>query len=409
MKRLRGLKALIHDAVDVTTELVREGQDSTGRTVVRAAGLVPGLGDAAALAEAMRRLGTGATLTSIRSVNRLVEVVSDAVIDELPLPAAPESPVPLRSDVLGTPGWIADAAIGLLAGAVGDRLGPRHAALDVGFRLRVGDRYLDAAPEAAAEVGRRVVVLVHGLATTEWSWCLDAHAKLGAPDAQFGARLAEAQGWTPVFARYNTGRRVADNARALSDVLDDLVSRADVAEIALVGHSMGGLVSRAAAWHAEAEARPWVGRVRAVATLGSPHQGAPLARFGDQAAGWLAAVDLPAFQVLARLVEARSAGIHDLRTGAVEGATDDAPPLVPRLRYAFLSSTITRDPDHPVGRALGDLLVQVPSASGPVGAPEGHVVHVVGGLAHAQLQVHPAVFDALAAFLAEAAPSGAPE
>jgi pimeloyl-ACP methyl ester carboxylesterase len=409
MKRLRGLKALVHDAVDATTGLVREGQDSTGRSVVRAAGLVPGLGDAAGLAELLRRLGTGATLASVRGVNRLVEALTDAVLDELPLPEVPSAPVPLRSDAIGSPAWVADAALGLLGGAVGDRLGPRHAGLDLGFRLRIGDRYVDEAPDAVHELGRRVVVLVHGLGTTEWSWCLEAAARLGAPDAHLGTRLAALQGWSPVLARYNTGRRVATSAAALSDALDALVARADVAEIALVGHSMGGLVARAAAWRAEQEGRPWVARARAVATLGSPHQGAPLARFGDQAAGWLAAVDLPVAQVLARLVEARSAGIHDLRTGAVEGVADGAPPLVPRLRYAFLSSTITRDPEHPVGQALGDLLVRVPSASGPAGAAAGHAVRVVGGVTHAQLQVHPAVLEALAAFLAEAAPTVRPE
>ena len=51
----------------------------------------------------------------------------------------------------------------------------------------------------------------------------------------------------------------------------------DVERVALLGHSMGGLILRAACAVATGEDRPWVARVTDLVTLGTPHLGAPLA------------------------------------------------------------------------------------------------------------------------------------
>ncbi len=58
---------------------------------------------------------------------------------------------------------------------------------------------------------------------------------------------------TPVYLRYNTGLPVGRNGADLAWLLDDLVAAwpVPVRSIALVGHSMGGLVVRAA-FHAAA-------------------------------------------------------------------------------------------------------------------------------------------------------------
>ena len=50
----------------------------------------------------------------------------------------------------------------------------------------------------------------------------------------------------------------------------------EVEEVALVGHSMGGLVSRSAAHSRSSDGAAWVEHVRKVVSLGSPHMGAPL-------------------------------------------------------------------------------------------------------------------------------------
>jgi hypothetical protein len=70
-------------------------------------------------------------------------------------------------------------------------------------------------------------------------------------------------------------------------------------------------------------------------------------------------------------------------------------PLLPNARYYFISATVTRDPSHPLGRLVGDLLVRVPSASGR--QTEEHTfpieVRTHGGILHHQLQNHPAVYE----------------
>ena len=53
-------------------------------------------------------------------------------------------------------------------------------------------------------------------------------------------------------------------------------------------------------------------------------------------------------------------------------------PLVDGVGYYFLAATIARDPAHPLGQLLGDLMVRLPSASGE--APEhARRIHFSGG------------------------------
>src|SRR5450759_597062 len=89
-------------------------------------------------------------------------------------------------------------------------------------------------------------------------------------------------------------------------------------------------------------------------------------------------------------------------------------PLLPGATHCFVSATITRDPKHPLGRLLGDILVLVPSATGqgktrriPFREEHGH--HI-GGTHHIALLNHPEVYERLRDWLAmapEALPSPA--
>jgi pimeloyl-ACP methyl ester carboxylesterase len=89
-----------------------------------------------------------------------------------------------------------------------------------------------------------VVVFLHGLFETEFSWRLGA----GEDGETYGSRLARDLGCTPVDVRYNTGRHISENGRSLSELLEAVVAEwpVEVEEVALVGHSMGGLVARSA-------------------------------------------------------------------------------------------------------------------------------------------------------------------
>jgi len=51
-------------------------------------------------------------------------------------------------------------------------------------------------------------------------------------------------------------------------------------EIAIVAHSMGGLVARSAHHYATLGGLAWRGKLRKLVFLGTPHHGAPLERGG---------------------------------------------------------------------------------------------------------------------------------
>src|SRR5215213_7909583 len=264
----------------------------------------------------------------------------------------------------------------------------------------------DAFPEASP----RVVVFVHGLMTTEFSWALGAHER-------FGDRLARDLGCTPVYVRYNSGRHISENGRSLGELMDELVAAwpVDVEEIALVGHSMGGLVARSACCHGSQDDADWARLATHSVSLGSPHMGAPL----EQAVHVLSAglAKLPETRPFANFLRRRSGGIRDLRQGslvdedwrdrdpdALRGAACAEVPLLESATHCFVSATVTRSDRHPVGRLIGDTLVLVPSASGRsrtrrIPFEDEYGMHL-GKASHFALLSHPAVYEKLRAWLA---------
>jgi hypothetical protein len=137
-------------------------------------------------------------------------------------------------------------ALAVLNGFAGDRLVRDHPALGLELELRErgGSVAVEPAALAAAYPGatERLVVFVHGLCETETAWRLGVPG--AAPRPTYGELLREELGFTPIYVRYNTGLHVSDNGRRLASTLEGLVRAwpVEAREIALIGHSMGGLV-----------------------------------------------------------------------------------------------------------------------------------------------------------------------
>ena len=261
------------------------------------------------------------------------------------------------------------------------------------------------------EATRKLSVFIHGLSCTEWSWSIFAEQFHGDPNVNFGTLLRDDLGYTPVYVRYNTGRHVSENGEELAKLLTELVANypGPLDEIILIGHSMGGLVARSAAHYGSLAGAPWLGRLKHVFCIGSPHLGAPLEQGANVLASILAAFDTPGTQIPAKILNLRSSGIKDLRFGYVvheDWHDHDADAFLADKRqdlafvegigYYFIASTVFRDPEHPLADFLGDCLVRLPSASGRHRQPERCVPFKIGkvfsGMHHLHLGNHPDVY-----------------
>ena len=311
-------------------------------------------------------------------------------------------------------------ALGAANGLFGDRLDRHHPELAVrlgfwqgGREVRLDETGVD---EAFATATPRLAVFVHGLCETEDGWRSPYPG--GAPRPTYGERLSAELGITPVYVRYNTGLHVSNNGRALAARLDELVSAwpTDVENIALIGHSMGGLVARSACHYAELEDRGYTSKISHVICLGTPHVGAPLEKAANVASWPL--TRLPETRPFADLfITGRSAGIKDLRFGSCleEDWCDCDPdeflrdrccecPFLESATYCFVAATLSADPSG-AGGLVGDLLVTYRSASGegrrrriPFTAEHGSHVPRAD---HLRLLNHPAVYERIRDWLAQ--------
>ncbi len=247
-----------------------------------------------------------------------------------------------------------------------------------------------------------VIVLVHGLCLNENHWQPVDHPG-------YGDRWEHHNDVTVLHVRYNTGLHIHENGRQLALLLELLHQcyPVPIQRLSLIGHSMGGLVSRSACSYAQDLEHGWLSDLQDLACLGSPHQGAALERIGQWVTHSLANNSFTAS--LGRAGRQRSAGIKDLRYGCLrhedwQDAHPDAPqpvkvtalPLLPSVRYCLLATNWK----SPAGETLGDGLVQVSSAMArelgghPLGSPQV-CRPLLQGLHHMQLPRHDAVFNVL--------------
>jgi len=318
---------------------------------------------------------TGLVYRSIRGVTRAVGGGVDFTLARLAAMAGRQESTPAR-----------EAMIAALNGVMGDHLAATGNPLAIAMRLRREGKPLDLHREALAKAipgaSGRILLLVHGLCRNDLQWQRNGHDH----GAALAADAAIAPSFTTVYAHYNTGLHVAANGRELAALLERLVTAwpVPVEEIAILAHSMGGLVVRSAFPRGTGARPAWPRLVKRIVFLGTPHDGAPLERGGR----WIdAALDAsPYTTAFARLGRLRSAGINDLRHGADR-------PLPAGVRCFAVAASLAKRGGRIVDRVVGDGLVPVPSALG-----EGSSLAfparnrwVVRGLGHLDLLDHPAV------------------
>lgn len=312
---------------------------------------------------------TGLAYQSVRGVTRLVDAGLQAGLARLEPFFATDNRQAVR--------WEREAVLAALNGVMGDRLERDGNPLGIQMAFHRHGLPVDARAlgRSGAATGK-ILVLVHGLCMNDLQWNHEGH--------DHGEFLARELGYTPVYLRYNTGRHTSVNGAALSDALDALVAAwpVPVTDIAIVAHSMGGLVARSACHHAAQADRPgerkagsWLSHLRHMVFLGTPHHGAPLERAGQWVHVLLGRSDYS--RPFARLARLRSAGITDLRYGHVlasdwegrdrfrkEPDRRTPVPLPAHVACHAVAATLAPRRSSAVEALLGDGLVPLHSALG---------------------------------------------
>lgn len=351
---LRGAARLTTDAVLGLTSLVEAMHARIAR--------LPGM--AAAANDERTRGVTGLVYKTVRGVTRVVGAGADALLGWLGPALAP-------AGAGGLPRAEREAIVAALNGVLGDHLAATDNPLAIPMTFRhlgqplLLERY--AMRSRLPEAGPRLLVLLHGLCMNDLQWQRAGH--------DHGAALARERGFTPVYLHYNSGLSVSTNGRVLAQLMERLLDAWPVPleRLALLGHSMGGLVARSALFHAVQATRAgprWPARVDDLVCLGTPHHGAPLEQAGHGLDLLLGAT--PYAAPLARLGRIRSAGINDLRHGNIvsgeaggHGTHRRAQvPLPGGVRCLALAGSLGPTSGSLKARVLGDGLVPVASALG---------------------------------------------
>jgi pimeloyl-ACP methyl ester carboxylesterase len=229
---------------------------------------------------------------------------------------------------------------------------------------------------------------------------------------------------TPIYLHYNSGLHVSLSGRAFAQQLEHLVDQwpQPVQRLALVGHSMGGLLARSALHYGAQAGHRWPMRLTDMVFLGTPHHGAPLERAGNWVDIVLGAT--PYAAPFARLGKVRSAGITDLRHGNLldedwvgrdrfsrHADRRQHLPLPTEVRCCAVAGSLGQRSGDLKDSLLGDGLVPLASALGQHRNPARCLVFpqdrqwIGYGMNHLDLLKHPEVYAQLLRWLAPNTPA----
>ncbi|WP_202405775.1 MULTISPECIES: esterase/lipase family protein [Halomonadaceae] len=258
------------------------------------------------------------------------------------------------------PRW-QDHASAIASGFLGDWLQARESPLAMPMQVRHQGRAINTGAPDVPDASGTLVFLIHGLTELESVWSYRDE-----PDNGYGPELARALGGTSLTLRYNTGLPVYRNGELMAEALETLLENwpVPVTNLILIGHSMGGLLIRAACHHGRQSGHQWCRSVGSCVYIGSPHDGSWLARGAHRVADHLAAMPKDYLRVAGAFIDLRSEGIRNLSRGEVTRPDAEEPPLLPGADHYVISGLLTRNRAHPVNTLFGDALVQEPSARG---------------------------------------------
>jgi pimeloyl-ACP methyl ester carboxylesterase len=302
---------------------------------------------------------------------------------------------------------VRDAYRSVANGVYGDYLVRTGNPLAIDMSLRYRGRRVDPRdpPSVFEQPGSvtlpsKLLVLVHGLCMNDRQWNRDGH--------DHGAALADELGYLPLYLRYNSGLHIASNGRLLAELLETLIGNwtTPVEGLAIMGHSMGGLVARSACHHGHTAGHAWPKYLRKLVFLGTPLHGTLLERGGH---GLDLLMELSPYSMpITRLSKARSAGITDLRHGVISAGEDVvslpagvkcyAAAAVRAAKRGVLSERLVGDGLVPLDSALG----RHRDAARTLAIPK-HRQWVGYKMGHRELLNHPDVYAQLHAWLQQPA------
>jgi pimeloyl-ACP methyl ester carboxylesterase len=382
---LRGAARMTFDAAEATAEVV----EKMHRTIqMRPSPL--------GVSEAARTSGiTGFVYRCVRGGIRLIGQAIDVSLAPIAASQAEEEGSPAR-----------DAYRSVANGVYGDYLARTANPLAINMCLRYRGQRIDPSDTASVfeqhrdvTLPSRLLVLVHGSCMNDRHWNRDGH--------DHGASLAGDLGYLPLYLRYNSGLHIASNGLRLAELLETLIGSCTtpVEELAIIGHSMGGLVARSACHHGRAAGHAWPKVLRKLVFLGTPHHGSPLERGGH---GLDRVMELSPYSMpITRLSKARSAGITDLRHGVIS-AGEQVVPLPSGVKCYAAGAVRAAKRNVLSDRWVGDGLVPLDSALGrhrdaerTLAIPK-HRQWVGFKMGHHDLLNHPDVYSQLHAWLKQA-------
>ncbi len=383
----RGYSATAKIALQEGAARVQEIHGAIANTAFDVLRKIPAVSGTAAVVETVHNAITSGVYAAIHHGGGGLLDVAAALEKRVP-PAANAAP----------PSRLASNLRSAINGAFGDHLADSGSVLAITMALYQNGHPVALTRAALGQVwpqkGERLCLFVHGLGCNEQCWQADIKADPMATDIP--RRLAADTRYTCLELRYNTGLPIDDNGQQLSELLEELLAAwpHPVAELLIISHSMGGLLTRSAFTQGVAAGCTWPQTLRKVICLGTPHLGSPVERLGQftTAALSLSPITAP----LARFAAKRSQGIQDLRHGPGRHECTS------HVAWRFIGGSLSDDPESPLSKLVGDGLVTPESATAHEPEGEGDSCSVrLGSVSHMGLLNDPRVYQQILAWLDE--------